>query len=228
MNSSLRESWSEEIAAVLRKEMVSEIRQKSGLLTACLFAIVAVVAVAYSSVGHKLTSGFASGLIWVTLLFSSVVAIPRVFLLEEEQGTGDMLRLSARPHSVFWGKALFSLAQLALGGLITSILFFGLTGVPLYSAGTYAVGLLGGCAALAGAVTLCGALVSQAANRAVLAGAVALPLLLPLIALGVAATRTALEPSGAKGGLEAILGLWSYAVAAWALGPHLFAAVWRR
>jgi heme exporter protein B len=221
-------SWTTEILAILQKEAVSELRQKSGLLTAGLFAVVSVVAVAFASVGHKLTSGFASGLIWVTLLFSAVVAIPRVFLLEEEQGTGDLLRLSARAHSVFWGKSLFSLLQLLLGGLLTSVLFFGLTGAPFFDVVIYAIGLGGGCAALAGAVTLCGALVAQAANRAVLAGAIALPLLLPLIALGVAGMRTALEPQGTRGGIEAIWGLWSYAAAAWAIGPHLFAAVWKR
>lgn len=220
--------WSAEIGAVLKKEAVSELRQKSGLMTAGLFSIVSVIAVAFASFGNKLTSGFASGLVWVTILFAAVVSLPRVFLLEEELGTGDLLRLSARPHSVFWGKAVFALIQLAAGAVLTSVLFFGLTGVPLYHVGIYALGLAGGCAALAGAVTYCGALVAQAANRAVLAGAVALPLLLPLIALGVAAMRTALEPQGAKGGLEAVLGLWSYAAAVWAICPHLFAAVWKR
>jgi len=228
MSSSSNRSWWDEIGAVIRKEAVSEMRQKSGLLTAALFAIVAVVAVAFASVGQKLTSGFASGLIWVTLLFSSVVAIPRIFLLEEEQGTGDLLRLSARPHSVFWGKSLFALLQLIFGGALVSVLFFGLTGVPLFDIVAYVIGLIGGCSALAGATSLCGALVAQASNRAVLAGAISLPLLLPLVALGVAATRTSLEPEGARGGIEAILGLWGYAVATWAIGPHLFAAVWRR
>lgn len=228
MSSSSNRSWWDEIGAVIRKEAVSETRQKSGLLTAGLFAIVAVVAVAFASVGQTLTSGFASGLIWVTLLFCSVVAIPRIFLLEEEQGTGDLLRLSARPHSVFWGKSLFALFQLIIGGVIISVLFFGLTGVPLHGFGAYVLGMLGGCSALAGATSLCGALVAQASNRAVLSGAISLTLVLPLIALGVVATRTALEPQGARGGFEAILGLWGYAVATWAIGPHLFAAVWRR
>ena len=228
MNSSSSKSWSAEIAAVFRKEAVSEMRQKSGILTVALFVVVAVVAVAFASVGQKLTPGIASGLIWVTLLFSSVVAIPRIFLLEEEQGTGDLLRLSARPHSVFWGKTLFALAQLILGGAIVSVLFFGLTGVSVEQPGTYVLGLLGGCGALAGATSLCGALVAQASNRAVLAGTISLPLLLPLIALGVTATRVSIDPEGARGGVEAILGLWGYAIATWALGPHLFAAVWRR
>jgi heme exporter protein B len=224
----LASSWRSEIGAVFHKEAISELRQRSGLMTAGLFAVVSVVAVAFASVGHKLNSGFASGLVWVTLLFSAVASIPRVFLLEEEQGTGDLLRLAARPHSVFWGKGLFSLVQLIGVAVLTSFLFFLLTSVPVHHPAIYALGLIGGCAALAGTVTFCSALAAQAANRAMLAGAIALILLLPLIALGVAGMRTSLEPAGAKGGIEAVAGLWSYAAAVWATSPHLFAAVWRR
>ncbi len=231
MNSNSSErppGWIQDVLAVLRKEATSEMRQKSGLLTAALFGVVAVIAMAFASFGFKLSSGLASGLVWVTLLFVSVVAIPRVFLLEEEQGTGDLLRLCARPHSVFWGKGLFALVQLLAGAALTSVLFFGLTGVPLYHVGIYALGLAGGSVALAGTVTFCSALAAQAANRAILAGAISLILLLPLIAMAVLATRTALEPQGVRGGLEAVLGLWSYGLAVWAICPHLFAAVWKR
>lgn len=228
MSSNSTRSWIVEIAAVYRKEAVSELRQKSGVFTVALFVIVSVAAVAFASLGQKLSPGTASGLLWVTLLFSSVVAIPRIFLLEEEQGTGDLLRLSARAHSVFWGKSLFALTQVVFGGAMISMMFFGLTGISIGAAGLYAIGLLGGCAALAGATSLCGALVAQASNRTVLAGAISLPLLLPLVVVGVAATSAAIQPEGARAGTEATLGLWGYAAATWALGPHLFAAVWKR
>jgi heme exporter protein B len=224
----LRGGWSREIGAVFRKEARSEARSRSGLLTAGLFGVVSVVAIAFAAVGQRLSPGLAGGLIWATLLFVSVLSIPRVFFLEEEQGSGDLLRLYARPHSVFWGKGLFALAQLWIAGALVGGLFLVLTGTPLPSPGLFALGLAGGCAALAGTVTFAGALAAQAANRALLAGSVSLVLLLPLIALGVLATRAALTPEGARGGAEAILGLWSYAAATWALCPHVFAAIWKR
>jgi len=220
-------SWSREIKAIFRKELASEIRTRSGLATVCLFSIAAVVAVAFGSMNQKLSGSLAAGLFWVTLLFTAAVALPRAFTAEEEQGTGDLLRLMARPEAVFWGKALFNLALMLVTGGVLSVLFFVLVGMPIENQILYAIDLLGSCAALAGTVTLCGALVAQASSRGALAAAIAIPLLLPLIALGVAGMRVALGEGELRGGEEAAFGLLCYGVATLAIGPPLFAAVWK-
>ena len=54
-----------------------------------------------------------------------------------------------------------------------------------------------------------------------------IPLLLPLIALGVAGMRVALGEGELRGGEEAAFGLLCYGVATLAIGPPLFAAVWK-
>src|SRR5437763_14502801 len=105
----MNSSWSREIKAILRKEIASEIRTKSGLATVGLFSLAAVVAVAFAAFNLTIGGSLASGLLWVTLLFTAAVALPRTFVSEEEQGTGDLLRLMARPEAVFWGKALYNL-----------------------------------------------------------------------------------------------------------------------
>ncbi|HVL38366.1 MAG TPA: heme exporter protein CcmB, partial [Fimbriimonadaceae bacterium] len=206
-------NWAAEIGAVFRKELLSESRSRSGFLTAMLFSIVAVVAVSFAGYGQVLSGSMGAGLFWVVMLFSSVVSLPRAFLAEEEQGTADMLKLLARPHAIFWGKALFNLVQMILTGLMLSVLFLVLSGLEVRIGLLYAAGLVAGSTALAGAVTLCGALVAQAANRAALVGAIALPLLLPLVALGVGTTRVALGEGLAAGGWQSAVGLVSYAVA---------------
>jgi heme exporter protein B len=216
-----------EIAAVLRKELLTELRTKSGLLTAALFSVVAVVAVAFASGGAALPANLAAGLLWVTLLFAAAAALPRAFVVEDEQGTGDLLRLMADPHAVFWGKALFNLFEMLLTGLVLSLLFAVLTNTAVSHWGLYAASLAAGCAALAGTVTLCGALVSQATNRWTLAAAVSLPVLVPLIALGVSATRVSFGAGSMGNGILGCEGLVCYAVAGLAAGPYLFAAVWR-
>lgn len=186
-----------------------------------------MVAIAFASVGLKLGGSIAAGLFWVALLFAAVVGLPRTFTLEEEQRTGDLLRMWARPHAVFWGKALFNLAQSLLTAIILSVLFLMLTSLEVVNLGLYAGSLLAGCVALSATVTFCGALVAQASNRAILAGAISLPMLLPLIALGIGSLKVALGSGGLDGGTQATLGLVAYGVAAYAAGPYLFAAVWR-
>jgi len=227
LNSSSADNRYREILAVLRKEFRTEFRTKSGLLTAGLFSVVAVVAVAFASGGARLPANLAAGLLWVTLLFAAATALPRAFVVEDEQGTGDLLRLMAHPHAVFWGKAVFNLFEMLLTGVVLSLLYTVLTNAEVTHLGLYAASIAAGCAALSGTVTFCGALVSQAANRWTLAAAISLPVLVPLIALGVAATRVSFGGGSVANGILGCEGLVCYAVAGLAAGPYLFAAVWR-
>jgi len=192
-----------------------------------MFSVVTVVALAFAGQGEKISGSFAAGLVWVGLLFSAVVALPRTFISEEEQGTGDFLRLVARPFAVFWGKSLFNAALMLTTGLMLATLFVGMASIPLVQPLSFVASLIGGSLALSGTVTLCGALVAQASHRSVLAGAIALPLLLPLIFLGVAATRFAFGEGLSGSAWSAIAGLWLYGVATYAIGPVLFESVWK-
>ena len=235
----MNSSWRREILAVFRKELLSELRSRSGLVTSVLFGLCAVITIAFASFNTKLNGDIAAGLLWVTILFASVLALPRTFLLEEEQGTGDLLRQFARPHAVFWGKALFNLLLTTATAAILTSLFLLFTGKPVSIPWLLVLNLLGGCAALTGAVTLCGALVARATNRATLAGAVSIPLLMPVLGMGVAGLRVALSTGMFEGPSNRVaeeflrsgavwsVGLVGYAVASLALGPWLFAAVWK-
>ncbi|HZH97801.1 MAG TPA: heme exporter protein CcmB, partial [Fimbriimonadaceae bacterium] len=214
-------SWRAEVLAVLRKELVSELRSRAGVLTAGLFSAVSVFAVSMAAFGERLTGSLAAGLLWVTLLFASIVALPRTFVSEQETGTLTLLRLVARPETVFWGKALFNVGQMLLTSLFLSILFLMLLGLEIQIPGLYLLSMVGGSVALAGTVTLCGALVAQAANRSALVGAIALPPLLPLLAMGVGSARVALGEGGLTGGYLSALGLLFYGVAVFAAGPLL-------
>ncbi|MBX3119927.1 MAG: heme exporter protein CcmB [Fimbriimonadaceae bacterium] len=223
----MNSGWKREIVAVLRKEVMAELRGRSGLLTSLLFSLVSIVAIAYATVNVEVTGRLASGLLWVTLLFSAVVALPRTFIVEEEQGTADLLRLWARPHAIYWGKLIFNFVQMFGTALLLSILFFFLMGIEVRQVALYLLALAFGCGALAGAVTLCGAIVAQASNRGTLAGAIALPLLVPLVAILIAATKFSLGDGLAEISWQATAGLGCYTVAALTLGPWIFQAIWK-
>ncbi|MCA1997264.1 MAG: heme exporter protein CcmB [Armatimonadetes bacterium] len=214
--------------ACLRKEWLAETRSRAGVLSAGLFSVSAVVAVWFASFGFRLPGGLAAGLLWVTLLFSAVVALPRVLLAEEENGTGDLLRQWARPHAVFWGKALFNSLQMILTAVALTVLFLVLTDLEIRHPLLLALSLAAGCTALSAGTTLCGALAAQAPNRAALSVAVSVPFLLPMVALGITAVRVAFGQGEPSGGWQGCVGLACYAVATFSGGPHLFAAVWRR
>lgn len=210
----------------MRKEIVSERRSMNGLITSALFGIGTVVTLALATFTTKLNDDVASGLLWVGILFASVLALPRTFLIEEEQGTADMLRLTGRPHAVYWGKSLFNLGLIVIVGAALTLMFLMFTNKHVADPLLLAVSIFGGCASLAGAVTLSGALVAQAANRTALAAAVSIPLVLSVLAMGVSSTRSAFTP-GLVSAWPAAGGAVCYAVVLFAVGPWIFAAVWK-
>ena len=203
-------------------------RSLSGLVTGLLFSVVIIYAIAVGVLNWRLNATAVAGMLWVALLFSAASSLPRTFLAEEELGTGDLLRLVARPHAVFWGKALFNIVQSLFTSVVLSILYLGFTDTPVTVPWLFAIALVGGSLSLAGAVTLCGAIASQASNRAMLAAAIAVPLLLLLVSVGVGAMQGSFGPREAPpASVSAAVGLIWYAVATLATGPYIFAAVWK-
>ena len=223
----MNSSWQREITAVFMKELNSELRTKSGLITAALFSIVTVVALAFAAYNTRLSGTITAGMIWVAILFATIVSIPRIFLSEEEFGTMDLLRLTARPHAVFWGKTLFSLAQSVLTGVLLSGMFLAFVGQPVLDPLLFWSSVLVGSACLSSTVTLCGALVAQTANRSALAAAIAVPLLLPVMTMAVAAMRGSLGAGFHEQAVISAVGLFGYAVLSQTIGPGLFAFIWK-
>ncbi|RYG34844.1 hypothetical protein EON81_14430 [bacterium] len=224
-------SWRREIGAVFRKEAATELRSKTGLMTAGVFALTTVVTIALVFFNKNPNVGpnrdFASALFWIAITFTALLGLPRTFLAEEEAGTMDLLRLMARPHAVFWGKTLYNLAQMAFIGGFVAAAFLVLVGIEVTNWPLFAVGIVGGMAALASTVTLCGAIAAPAANRAALAAAIAVPLVLPLVQVLVTATRASLGASSAEFGWQSAVGGVGFAALALSLGPVLFAAMWK-
>jgi heme exporter protein B len=155
------------------------------------------------------------------------LSLPRAFVLEEETGTLDLLRLTARPHSIFWGKALFNLGQTLGIAVAASLLFIAFTGINVPRPDLFAGALVGGTASISAAVTLCSAIAAQAANRGTLAAAIAVPLLLPILQMGVSAMRAAFGAGLIGGGVTSVIGLIGYAIATMAVSPYIYAAIWK-
>ena len=190
-------TWGNEIRAVMRKELRTELRNRSATFTAVMLSVTTVFTLAFAFFGRQLTGDGAAGMLW------------------------------ARPHAVYWGKAIFAFAQMALTGFLVAALFLLLTGVTVATPLMLIASILGGAAALSGTVTLVSAMIARGANRGTLAGVVALPLLLPLVALGVTAGRSAFEGLAQPAGWAGTAGVWMYTLLVFATAPYQFAAIWR-
>ena len=79
-----------------------------------MFAVTTLIAVSFSigsfRIGEAERPFLYAVLLWIILVFSALSGLSRSFVKEEEAGTMDVLKLSARPQSVFLGKLWSSLS----------------------------------------------------------------------------------------------------------------------
>jgi heme exporter protein B len=216
-----------EAVAVLGKDLAVEWRTRHGVYTAVLFAAMTVVALGLATAGSKLPPEAQAGLLWVGLIFAGVTGLARGFVGEEEQGTADMLRLAARPSAVLAGKMMFHFALLVVAEIVLVPLSLLLLSIHVADWPIFAVSLAAGSLGLGVCVTISGALVARASSRGALVGVLSLPVLIPLIGMAVAATKSALGAGGSAAGWSAIVGMGGWTLALGAAGFWLFEVVWR-
>jgi heme exporter protein B len=217
MNSSLVK----EVLAILRKEWLAEMRTKNNLLGASLFSLISVIAMAFASVGQIPTATLSAGMFSIVMLFSASLSLPRVFLLEDEQRTTDLLKLWARPVPVFLGKLLYASLLMLFTSFALICLFSIFVQVNIINPLLIILALVIESFTLAGAMSICGMLVSGASNRWITVVVVALPLLLPQIAMCIGALKVGFGEGTVAGGWQNLTGLLFFAVAILAIGPIL-------
>jgi len=219
-------SWTDQVRAVIGKEWRTEMRARHGLMTSGLFSLLAVVTMSLAGSASIPGPGSASGIIVAVLLFAGVIGVPRSFIVEDEQGTFDLLLLLCHPSAVFVGKMLVGLLPSLVSGILMTTVYIEMAGVPVEYPGILAAGTLLCSTSLTAAISLCGALVVGASNRWVLAGVAAMPLLVPTVFLGVGALKPALGEGSIGSAWQAIAGLAGLTLCWGAVGPLLVTAVW--
>src|SRR5262245_10115418 len=134
-----------------------------------------------------------AALLWITLLFAALSSMSHAFVREMESRTLLLMRLVASPTEIALGKLLFNLFFLVTVEAITVPLFLILTGAPPVRWMPFLTILGLGTLSLAASSTLVGAVIAQPRSRGALFAGVSLPLLLPVLASGVAGTRAQWE-----------------------------------
>ena len=175
--------------AILRKECRSEWRTRYGLNAALLFSVTTLTSVSFAVGRLGDRTDILSALLWIVILFAALASLSHTFVREVEGHTLTMLRLTAGPTPIAIGKLLFNLLFLGVLEVVTVPLFLILMGGPPPQWGVFLGILALGSVSLATAATLVGAVIAQTRGRAALFAGVSFPLLLPLLAAAVSATR---------------------------------------
>jgi heme exporter protein B len=177
--------YGRDVAALARKDLLLELRARDTLPAMLLF-VLSVFVVFHFALPSRSSDLAASGLLWVAIVFTALLALGRAFVPEREQGVLDGLVLAPCDRSAIWlGKAIATLAFLVAAEVVALpafALFF--HGIDAATVGAVALADVGICAV----GTLVGAMATAGRARELLLPLLFLPLAVPIVIGGVGAS----------------------------------------
>jgi len=213
------------VGALLRKEMLVELRTLESVPGMSLFSLTTFVIFHFALNRNSIDGDLAAGILWVTLLFAAMLGINRLFVADSEEGALDGFLLAPVDRSALLAaKVLALLAYLVVLELVAVPAFAllllgpslgpGLGGlVAVLALGDIGVAVIG---------TLVSALAVRTRARDLLGPLLALPLLVPVVIAGARASSPllALHSSGTPAGrwlltlalYDLLFGLIAYAL----------------
>ncbi len=184
------------VGALLRKELLVELRTLESVPGMSLFAVSTFVVFHFALNRTSVDGDLAAGVLWVSLLFAAMLGVNRLFVADAEQGGFDGFLLAPVSRTaMLLGKALTLFAFLAVLELVAvpafALLLLGpslqralpdlLVVLVLADIGIAAIG------------TLVAALAVQTRARELLGPLLALPLLVPIVIGGARASSPLLS-----------------------------------
>jgi heme exporter protein B len=188
---------------VAAKDLRIEARGRHAMNAVLPFAGTVLVAFGLSlGPGRTLLRESAPGLLWLAILFASVLAFRQSYRTEEEDGAMEGLVLApVDKAAVFLGKAAAVVVQLLMLEIVALVLVAALFDLPLGDdpivlAGAFVLGTVG----LAAVGSLFGVLEESSRAREAVFPLLVLPLCTPVLVAGVRATALASAAHGAEAG----------------------------
>ena len=218
-----------EAVAIWLRDLRSEFRTRYALNAILMFAVTTLIAVSFSIGSFRIEEAerpfLYAVLLWIILTFSALSGLARSFVKEEEAGTMDILKLSARPQAVFLGKLLFNLTLLGAMELIIVPSFILLMAYQINFPGFFIAMVISGGLGLAAGTTIIAAMIARASARGALFSALSFPLLLPLMITAIKGCERAAVGIGTAGWPEVKMAV-AYVIVMVIMSLFLFPLVW--
>jgi len=194
-------SLARQSAAVAAKDVRIEIRGRYALGAVVPFAATVLIAFGLSlGPDRTLLQRTAPGLLWLAVLFASVLSFRRSYESEGEDGALEGLLLAPIDKAaIFLGKAAAVFAQLVVLEAVVVVLVTGLFGLSLGASpatlvGAFVLGTVG----LAAVGSMFGVLAESPRAREAIFPLLVLPLATPVLIAGVKATALAVAHRGGE------------------------------
>lgn len=174
-----------DVATLARKDLTLELRARDTLPAMLLFVLAVLVVFGFVLPDDE-DGVVREGLLWVAILFTSILGLTRAFVAEREQGVLDGLVLAPVDRSAIWlGKSIAMFAFLTLAELVALPVFHVLFGgVDLTTIAAVGLANVGICAV----GTTFAAMAAAGRARELLMPLLFLPASIPIVVGGVGAT----------------------------------------
>lgn len=214
-----------QILTLIRKELLLEWRQKHTLFGVLLY-VGCTVFVIYMMMGRP-ESAVWNAMYWISMLFITVNAVAKSFLQESEARARYYMQLVS-PSNYLIAKMTYSILLMAFICVLSLGLFFLLLGIPLKDSGLFVGIAVTGSLSLSVLFTFLSAIAAQArqnaALMAILGFPIAIPILMMLSRISVAAIGTTAPQQSLSSMLLVLVGIDILIVG---LGLVLFPFLWK-
>lgn len=184
-------SYYKVIAAIVKKDILMEVRTKQVINAALVFAVLFVVVFSFTmDIGSNMEQKLAGGIFWVSVAFAGILSFNKTIGSESDNGNFEALMLAPVDKSaIFFGKVISNMLFLLLIEVILIPLFLVFYNVfiishPLMAAviilSTYAYSLIG---------TLFSVISVRTSSKEIMMPVLFLPFMVPVIIAAVLATN---------------------------------------
>lgn len=179
------------MAVLVKAEFQLDLK-KPAVLASAILQMATMTLLAFLS-QPQITAKIWNSLYWVILIFCTLQAISKNFLGVNRARWIYFNQLAA-PQSILWSKMIYGWVSMVMLTLANLILFGFFMGFPIQHPTTYFLNLILVIAGISSIFTLIGAIASKANQAGFLAPVLSLPVVLPLILVGMQASNKTLNP----------------------------------
>jgi heme exporter protein B len=216
--------WNE-IKYLVAKEIRLELKQKY-VLNGILLYLVSTIYVTYLAFENAITGETWNSLFWIILLFVAVNGISKSFI-QESPARQLYYYTIASPQAVVLSKILYNLLLMSILSVLSFAFFLLLMGNQVVNIALFLLTLLLGSLGLSSVLTMVAAIASRASHNFSLMAILSFPIVLPLLAVLMKVSRTALSSMDWSGLAPLLVILITINVAVIALAYLLFPYLWK-
>ncbi len=212
-----------QVALLFLKELKTEWKQRYAL-SGIILQLIAAVFIAYLSIGNLPVRTW-NGLFWIILLLTTIQAVAKGFL-QENQGQMLYLHQLASPQAILLGKVLYHMFLSFLLSMVCTLTFVVLLGNEIKEWGLFLGVVFAFTTGLSALVSMLSALATKAGGNHLLVPVLSFPLLIPLVLITVRASAVAVG-NRAGNGIKDLIVLLLLDLMFTLLGVVLYRFVWR-